>query len=68
MRDCRGCKHFMPDKDFQKSSWFGLRKNVETHNSLFFAKCGRNDSYTSTQREVFGDCKPEGIHWEPKDG
>lgn len=63
---CVDCKYFKPDKDFQKFSWFGLRKDVNTRRSLTYGLCGKTLLFAANERMSFGRCRAEAKLWEPK--
>jgi hypothetical protein len=59
---CVECKWFKSEKFYQRFSWFGLRKDVETGDSIRYASCAAHMQYARTARQY--DCK--GKDWEPK--
>lgn len=61
---CVECKWFKGDKFYQRFSWFGLRKDVETGDSIRYASCAAHMTYASIARESKAKCS--GKDWEPK--
>lgn len=59
---CVDCRFFWPDQSFQRFDWFGLRKDVDTPDSIRYGVCSAHLTYAQTSREF--RCK--GKDWEPK--
>ena len=47
---CIDCAFFRPDPFFQRFRWFGLRRDVETPQSLRYGQCDAHLIYASVAR------------------
>ena len=60
---CLDCKHFMPDEDHLKRSWFGLRSwdSRLTSSAVEFSQCSKFFRFCSVARREFGSATRCGV-------